>query len=238
MSKLLLALQFWDGDKSQAMEVARLIADLEPKRREDVDFLFVSRFDCAHDVETIKHVGEKFSVHSWVNRNRRGVGWPSGCNDLWFGTMDWVYTFSEAKRTPGYKAVLTFEADSSPLTPNWISRLSSIWDQSQPACCVGALQTAPAEHINGNAMFSGDPKFLYWLTREVIGCSPHGGWDFLLASEFKRRGWADSPAMRSYWGSKSMTDPQIGELESKGVVFLHGVKDDSVLKSVRKRFIH
>ena len=62
MSKLLLALQYWDGDKEMAMKVARLIADMEPAHNADVDFLFCSRFDCTHDMDSVAHVAKKFRV--------------------------------------------------------------------------------------------------------------------------------------------------------------------------------
>lgn len=235
--KILLALQFWRGDKDQAMALARLIADLCPAPCEDADFLFVSRFDCNHDLDTVKHVARRFKVHQYVNR-RRGTEWPHGCNDLWFGTMDWAFTFGEAKRIPTYKAILTFEADSCPLSPNWISELSAQWDRLRPAKVVGPLLQHPGEHINGNALFSGDKEFLHWVARKVGGCTPAGGWDYVLRHEFKKRGWADCPPMKSFWKTPTMTEPSFLDLVSQGVVFLHGVKDDSVLKHVRKRFIN
>lgn len=237
MSKLLLALQYWEGDKEQAGKLARLMADLEPGRSDQADLLLVSRFDCTHDVEVIRHVSAKFNTHVYINRFRRGTGWPHGCNDLWFGTMDWLYAESECKRVPDYKAILTFEADSCPLAPNWISQLSAEWDRLQPAKVVGSLLQAPGEHINGNAMFSGDKAFLKWVARDVGGCTPHGGWDYVLAPEFKKRGWADSPFMRSFWGTKSMGAEQLKGLQVGGVSFLHGVKDDSVIRAVREAFV-
>jgi hypothetical protein len=239
-TKILLALQFWKGDRDQAMRVARLIADLEPRHSEFADFLFVSRFDCEQDISTIEYVSTKFNTHTYVNRHRRGTGWPHGCNDLWFGTMDHVYSFSEAKRFPPYKAVLTFEADACPLVPNWHRELSRLWDQHATPKGVkmfGAKVEYPLPHINGNAMFSGDLKFLYWISRLIGGCDPTKGWDFILAKDFKREGWADCPMMKSHWQKKTMPDEEIEALRSAGIVFLHGVKDDSVISHMRKKFV-
>lgn len=239
-TKILLALQFWKGDMEQAMKVARLIADLEPRHSEFADFLFVSRFDCEQDMKTVEYVSTKFNTHTYINRHRRGTGWPSGCNDLWFGTMDHCYSFSEAKRFPPYKAVLTFEADSCPLTPNWYRELSRAWDEQtavKPVKVFGSLLQYPGWHINGNALFSADLKFLYWVSRQIGGCDPTKGWDFLLAKDFKREGWADCPRMNSHWQRKTMPDEEIDALRSSGVVFLHGVKDDSVISHMRKKFV-
>jgi len=233
--KILLALQYWEGDREQAMKVARLIADLEPRFCEKADFLFVARFDCTHDLAAIKHVSAKFNVHHYINR-QRGQLWPHGCNSLWFGTMDWVYSYGEAERIPPYKAILTFEADACPLAPNWITELSNFWDRAKQKV-VGPLLFSPGEHINGNAMFSGDKGFLKWISRDVGGCTPHGGWDYILAPEFKKRGWADCPKMRSWWKTPTTDYAKFEELSQQHAVFLHGVKDDSMINHVRRRFL-
>lgn len=234
--RLLLALQFYHRDQPQAMKVARLIADLEPRFKDNADFLFSARFDCPHDTETVKYVSKKFKTFTFTNR-RRATGWPFGPNELWFGTMDHVYSMNEARRMPLYKAILTFEGDSVPTIPHWINRLSEGWDAARPAKIVGALQSSPGPHVNGNAMFSGDHKFLYWIARKVGGCSPHGGWDFVLASRFKKWGWADCPAMRSYWGMPTISRADIDNLVRQNVAFLHGVKDNSAIEHVWTKFI-
>ncbi len=237
VNKILLALQFWEGDKAQAMRVARVIADLEPYFCTKADFLFMARFDCSQDLETIKEVSKKFQVLHRVNR-RRGEMWPHGCNELWFGVMDYVYSYShpEAKKIPSYKAILTFESDSCPLIPHWIERLSESWDRANVKV-HGPMQIYPRQHINGNSLFSGDMKFLHWISREVGGCAPSGGWDYILAPEFSRRGWSDCPLMKSWWQCPTLPEETYQDLIQKGVVFLHGVKDNSVVNLVRKRFL-
>jgi len=237
--KILLALQFWGGDKIQAMRLARLIADLEPRMSDKADFLFISRFDCTHDTEAIEHVSRKFKTFTHVNRSRRETGWPAGCNGLWFGTLDHVYALGESKRMPPYKAVLTFESDGFPLRPDWISRLHEEWDaanKKKPVCALGAMQTSPGLHINGNALFSGDKQFLYHVARKISGCAPHGGWDYILAPEFRRRGWADCSKMRSWWNYPTMPHETFEDLLRQDVVFHHGTKDDSVVRHVRQKY--
>ena len=73
-NRILLALQFWEGDKKPAMEVARLIADLESKHSDIADILFVSRFDCQQDPKTVEYVSRKFNCYTHVNKHRQGVG--------------------------------------------------------------------------------------------------------------------------------------------------------------------
>ena len=236
MSKILLALQYWNGDKAMAMQLARLIADLEHAHSDKADFLFFSRFDTTHDPDTIKHVQRKFNV--WQGRgNRRSSGWHHGCNDLWFGTMDWVYTMQEARKIPEYKAVFTFEADGCPLVPHWVNTLNHAWDTAQlekSTYVYGAFLAAPGPHVNGNALFSCDRNFLHWLCRKICGVSPHGGWDFLLAGEFKRWGWGNCPVIKSYWRKDSFSRDEFLAETQAGVVYLHGVKDMSAIHMARR----
>jgi hypothetical protein len=236
MKKLLLALQYWEGDRAQAMKLARLITDLQPGFCQQADFLFMSRFDCAHDMNSLNYVSSKFNIHHAINHRRQGVGWPHGPNELWFGVMDWIFTQREANLIPEYKAVLTFEADSCPLSPHWISSLSREWDRADVKV-LGSLQPAPAPHINGNCLLSLDPKFLHWVAREVGGCTPHAGWDFFLAPHFKRWGWANTPLITSHWQTRTLSPELFEQLSKAGVVLHHGVKDDSCLTKVREQFL-
>ena len=234
--KILLALQYWEQDKAQAMQVARLIADMETRLSDRADFLFVSRFDCAHDMETIGYVSRKFKVRHHVSR-RRATGWPFGPNELWFETMQFCYEHTvEHERIPQYKAILTFEADATPLCPNWISILSDAWDETRPANTVGALLQHPGPHVNGNALFSCDTGFMHWVVRQVSGCTPHGGWDYVLAPRFKEWGWKNCNAIRSWWKTPTLAREQFEPLYPQGVCFLHGVKDDSVIRMVREKY--
>lgn len=241
MSKLLLALQFYQADRAQAMQVAKLIADLEPQHNPAVDFLFVSRFDCTHDMRAIDYVSSKFKVFHHINRNRRGVGWPSGPNDLWFGTFDHICSYSEAKIMPEYDAILTFEADACPLVPYWHKALMTSWqnvNKKRPVKVHGAMLKAPGVHINGNCLFSGDQPFLNLISRKIGGCSPISGWDFFLAKQFAQAGWQDCPQMKSYWQRPTMGTDEIDALIDSGVAFLHGVKNYDVIDHVRRRFVH
>jgi hypothetical protein len=233
-----MALQFWKGDKEQAMRLARFIADLSPEFCEQADILFSARFDCPQDVETVKYVSRKFNVWQHTSR-RRGVGWPHGCNELWFGTMGWIHGGIESLRLPHYKAVLTFESDCVPMQVNWISQLRAEWDKAQAkkqTYVMGTLLQAPGEHINGNAMFSTDLRFMRWLSKDIVSASSAAGWDYWLAPEFKQWGWHVCKGMRSYWNTKTLPQETIDELWRSNLIFMHGVKDDSLLNSAKEKF--
>jgi hypothetical protein len=236
MKKILLLLQYWNGDRDMAMKLARIIADLQPNHCDLADFMFFSRFDTSHDLKTEQHVQRKFNIWSATN-NRRSAGWPHGCNDLWFGAMDWVYSQQEAKRVPEYKAIFTFEADGVPLTTNWIAELHHAWDEQQqkkPTYVYGPLLKFPDEHINGNALFSGDRKFIYWLARRQAGCAPHQGWDYALKDKFRSWGWANCPIMQSYWRKETIGEEEFQQEIQKGTVYIHGIKDLSGMELCQK----
>ena len=237
VNKILIALQFWEGDKSRAMALADFIADLEPAKSSLADFLFVSRFDCKMDLPTLGRVARKFNVRSQVSR-RRGVGWPNGCNELWFSTMEWIQSMIAAKKIPHYKAIFTCEADGCPIQRNWIEWLSLEWDRVnvlKPVVMAGAL-VDPGPHINGNALMSGNLNFLTWIARRVGGVRPGVGWDFCLARDFERIGWADIPGIKSIYNTPTFSQGQYDDMVNKSWVWIHGVKDTSLIRLGREKF--
>jgi len=233
--KILLALQFWEGDKDGAYRLAKLLADIEPGHNSQAEFLFVHRFDCKFDQNIRHYVSRKFNTHVH-HCKRRGVGWPQGCNELWLGTMEWIYhNLQKPDWGSPYKAVFTLEGDGAPLCSNWISRLSTKWDEIQPAYVAGHyIADHPRPHINGNALFSCHPAFLKWLATRIHTVNASAGWDYYLTPLFKQWGQADIPEIRSYWSSQTMSDEWFANELRNDVVWVHGVKDDSLHRQVSK----
>lgn len=237
--KILLALQYWKGDRDQAMRLARFIADLQHGHSDLADFLFVSRFDCGHDNETVKYVSRKFDTHTFISR-RRGKGWPHGCGDLWFATMEHANDQIEKRKFRHYKSVFTFEADNVPMSSRWIQHFVEQFDAAnakRPTYVMGALLQSPGEHINGNMIVKTDLSFLRWISKTVSAAPPMVGWDYYLAQDFKRWGWAHLEGMQSYWGAATLPASQIEHEFQKGTIWLHGCKDDSLLNAARKRLL-
>lgn len=239
-NKILLALQFWEGDLSQAMTLAELIADIEPGMCELADFLFVARFDCRHDQRVIDKVSRKFATHVHTSP-RRGTGWPMGCNDLTAGMLEFVFHRMTNGKLPHYKAIFALEADCCPLNRDWIKLCSHNWDLLQkknPVYIAGRMLEAAHihKHVNGNAMLSGNFKFLRWLLREMNSNS-RVGWDYRLAGEFFKWGAAEIPGMECHWGTRTFSNEQLLGLCERGVIFEHGVKDFSALNFARNRLL-
>jgi hypothetical protein len=238
-NKILITILFWKNDRAQAMKLARLLADLEPDHSISADILFVSRFDCKHDVETEKYAARKFNIYSYTS-TRRGVGWPLGCTSIFFGAMEWIYHKMAGGKIPQYKAVLILGADSVPLRRDWLAQMHMAWDAANKVteiCAAGALIPNPArDHINGDCcMLSGSLSFLKYLAVNVSDGTV--GWDWALAPEFKKRGWADFPFVKSLWRCPTFTQESWDQFTAARVSWIHGVKDFSLLELSRKNLL-
>jgi len=239
-NKLLVIFPFWEGDKSDTMNLARLIADMQPGPgiSPTADFLFVSRFDSSQDQATINYVSRKFKVYTYTSK-RRGTGWPNGCSDLFFGCMEYFFRMMEANRIPHYKAAFIMESDVIPLALDALQKISNIWDKLGSVCVAGAWLpngiTPGVGHINGGAcLLSGNIDFLRWLATRAHANG--AGWDYVVAPEFKQRGWADVPQIRSYW-QQQVTEESFLRERSVGTLFLHGSKGNIGVKLCRKHLL-
>lgn len=238
--KILICLTFWDGDRDDAMRLARLLADMQPGPGlcKEADFLFVARFDAKHDPATINHVSRKFKVYTHTSK-RRGTGWPTGCTELFFGAFEWVYHKMAAYLIPRYKAILNIESDSLPLVKNALQQLSVLWDNLPKGICVAGpwLENGVAEglgHINGGICFlSGRLDFLKWLVKRAGVSVKGGGWDFILAPQFREWGWANIPQVQSLWQTP-ITEELFQQSIQRGIVWSHGHKGEDGNKLVRK----
>lgn len=232
--KILIVLQFCPHDKQQAVELAKLIADLQVGHSDQADFLLASRYDTSADGPTVSHLSRKFDTYTHVCR-RQASGWPYGPNELWFDTMSYIYEMRTVSKLPDYKAVLCVEPDSCPLRVDWVDALRAAWD-SAGKNIVGCLCPYPRPHINGNAMFSGEMEFLQWV-RDLVGCSPHAGWDVLLASKFEKKGWADTPLIFNMYKTPTIDPATMDFFLDAELAILHGVKDLSAIRYARRRLL-
>jgi uncharacterized protein YdeI (YjbR/CyaY-like superfamily) len=235
MKKILLALQYWAGDANQAYRLADFLADLESKKSESADFLLVSRFDCPQNLDVAARLSKKFNVYNFVSR-RRGIGWPVGPQELWLAVMEWVFHMKTAKKIPDYSAVFTFEPDNVPLVRGWIDYFQIAWElewkkrKGKLATMGAMIPSGPkGKHINGNALFSADLNILSNLLKIVNRCPPSQGWDYYGAPEFEQIGWAEIPGVKSYWNTKTLSEKSCADEFAAGTLWIHGIKDDSLL---------
>lgn len=233
MSKLLLMLQFWEGDKAAALDLARLIADIEPKHSDQADIILCARRDATHDPTVVDYLSRKFNVYTHT-ATRGGKGWPQGPNTLFFDSMRHVIR-SVGKTMPPYRAILAMESDDVPLSRDWIRVLLDEMDKLQ-SNVVGAFQNTPVPHCNGNCLFNGDPEFLAWLSPN-LSCNVNRGWDAELFPKFAAKGFSDTLRIRSYWNIQSLDDAQFKRLVDQGTVLLHGIKSDCGRQWARRNLL-
>lgn len=248
---LILNLQFYSGDQQQAMELARLIADMEVEKRYDVTFLFSARFDATHDQATIDYVSNKFPVRFITCTNRKGTGWPAGPNDLFSDSYQECIKMVRDGTIKDRTAVLFMEADCVPLSSDWISRLI----EEYKGCgkkVLGAwisYDQCGIEHINGNCIISLD---FYKTYRQIFQCRSREAWDathrFALMAQGapSRLIWSDYHLNtdRNPWkGEKYLFEPKrYSTMDAKlygeelRPVWMHGLKGLVGIEAVRKKF--
>lgn len=237
MRKLLLCLQFCPIDQDQALYLARLIADNEPVKRFDVEFAISYRPDSSPAiVEEIEYIlRQKFHYFRSHKSLRRGKGWPHGCNDLWFDTMNWAYTLKKSKQT-NCNGIFTFEADNLPLQRDWINALCDEWEQNWTGkLAVGNLHAEPIKHINGNGMFliAMQDK----IGQVMHGCPAHEPWDLYLAKFIVPKSHDTNKLFQLY--RKQVNDIyELAKVKKNGVrpAVLHGLKGEHHL-ALAKTFL-
>lgn len=220
--KLALCLQYWESDRPQAMRLARLIADIEPRRREDVEFVFVRRFDASHpDGQLLSDVVHKFPTSVFTTRTQWS-GWPAGPNamakDIFCALDDSVFD-----------GILLIEPDCVPLARDWLDQLIVEWEaaHAEGKWIMGAWRDSggPYGHINGNGVFSADLAHLIPLS-EIV--TQHLAWDCAIAPYVKDR-WHVTGLVKNCFESRDATaevlrTPDVGV---RPPVLIHGFKDDS-----------
>ncbi len=230
MKRFILALQFFRDDRATAMRLARLLADIEPKFRDDIEFLFVARFDVDHDPETISYVAEKFTTN-WITTHTKWMGWPAGCNGIAKDLLEWV----SASR-PEAPGLLMIEPDCVPCTADWLTRIMDEWDAAVTAGAwqMGAWRPSGGEHghVNGNCVIA--PECAGAMAGVI---TEHTAWDCLVAPWVKHR-WRLTDLIRNHFESKEATlasfhDREHDE-ESDIPALLHGYKDDSAYEIARR----
>lgn len=243
--KFLVALTYWDGDKAAANDLARLIADLQPEKSNEVDFLFAMRNGGTIDRATVEYVARKFNVWTLVG-NRRDKGWPNGCNAIHMDMLHWVANMmNNGKLDPS--GVLLVESDCCPIYPDWLNRIMNEWKAAQAAGCevLGHIQCPPENrfHVNAAGVYMPNLVMKY---PQIIG-APGCGWDWhfgpLLQPVSKSSKEIYMDYNKATTTEEELYAPRVRFKEHPNGTtpykpcFIHGVKDDSARKIVRRKFL-
>lgn len=231
---IVVAIQYFKDDEARAMRLARLLADVEPRRRDNVLLAFVRRFDMPETPllhETRMHCGFKFGTMT-VRSEREGTGHPEGCNALWSGCMDY---FSGAWRDGKLAAhsVFTCEADGVPLRADWLDRLLEAHRRTLDA---GKRITGPGmqqyPHLNGSLL----SHLSMWLDRPSLHRTPiDQSFDMFHARTILAEGRADA-WVKNVYGACEWSAPSLNAM-SKETAWLSSQKDDSALEWAERRLL-
>ena len=179
---LALVLQFWRNDKSPAMELARLIADIEPEWRDDVIFVFARQVSDGKSntpldreiVETQHYVGMKMPWADMPVRVDEKKKYPGICFDPWAHACE---RLSKAYHTGmrAHHSAFFFEADGFPLSYRWIDELK---DAHAMTLAQGKRVTGPLmqldPHVNGTMIM----HLSCWDDHpSLYRCPPRQPWD-------------------------------------------------------------
>jgi hypothetical protein len=233
---MILALQCCPVDSAQALELTRLICDIEPVQRKDDEFCISVRRDTApeHFHEMARLAAVKFSwVHVIINQ-RAGVGWPEGPNDLWAETMMRLSLMQRAGKTKQI-AALTFEADCVPLRTDWINVLRRAWQETQDDLTkwvVGHAHGEPPDHINGNAIFRIGMLRKYPV---LYNSDKRKGWDAAHGDLLLKLG-RDTDAITQLYNLRDYDRELLEGVRKGGVVpaLFHGTKGLDGVRIVRE----
>lgn len=242
MSKALIVLQSSAVDQSHAMDLARLIADMEPEKSKEADFLFSNSFNSWPSREVVNYVAHKFNVHTF-NSNRTDTGWPAGPNSTYFSTLDHIYS---GVRTRGwdYDMAIMLEPDVTPTRKGWVKEVADEF-RSKDKLIGGFMYAAgmhPVNHVNGaatiNPMIRRKHRDFFWAHNNV-------GWDVQWADILMAEGFASELWWVDYRCNNVTEDqlykvrryPKGHPLHKKKIhpALHHGCKDNSARQEVRKK---
>lgn len=238
--KLVLVLQFHEGDRDKAMQLARFIAEIEHAPRTDVEILLASPIGCVPDNETFRLLREKFKVGADTVCHRKGhqkSGWPAGPN----GTVEYLFDMGRRWAKPGdywdgVDGLILIEPDCVPTHAFWLNALKSEWEKALSAdkWMMGSWRNSggPYGHINGNCVIN--PRIGALInTAGIIGDDL--AWDCAIAPYVKDR-WFITGAIKNCFQSYDATwdvmiKPEVGD---EAPVLVHGFKDNSAYPLARQ----
>lgn len=231
---MIAAVQYWSGDEERALALARLIADIEPKRREDAILVLSRRLDCKLSEEaarTARYCEEKLPT-MLLHSKRPEVGHPDGSFGLWAGTVGRLHRLWMKGALPWEwgKCVFTCEADGAPIRKDWIDQLRKAHHRSlaMGKRITGAVMDEPLWHVNGNLVMD----LSVWSDHPTLAHCPNGvAWDCHHATILLPEARA-CLAIRNEYQTRDWT---LGALRPIGreSAWLHGVRDESVVNCVR-----
>jgi hypothetical protein len=224
-------------DMAQALELAQLIADIEPKRREDGEFFLVYRKDTPLWIEKefAKIAAKKFQRSRACQARNHETGWPAGPNML-AGSAFMEMSLLKRAGICQNEAFLLFEPDCVPMQKNWLDQLSAEWERVKGLGkeAFGHWHDLPDNglHMNGNAVWK--TSFYDDHPQWIIG-SGCQGWDYFFREQFLPISM-DSNLIFQHWNRHGISMQEFEGMTKNGVTpaWFHGVKTPDARQHARK----
>jgi hypothetical protein len=153
---MIIALQYHTTDMERTMSLARLLADLEPRYRNDTYLGLVCQPETPSTEllkKTIEHCSSKFKVVAF--HSKYGArGWADGSGQLWTGTME-KFVDLHADGTVKSDCIFTCDGgDGIPLHNNWLDLMMETHNHTRQAGKMVTgflnLEVHNHPHINAN----------------------------------------------------------------------------------------
>lgn len=229
VTPILICIPHWEGDKTQAIELCRIIAGLQPHHvGPAAHVLLVARQDCAIDQNMINIISKKFNTFT-LRSNSNLRGWPAGPNGMFGSTMIHIAINS----VNNYECVYWMEPDCVPIVPNWFACLVEEWRRRHPTTLVMGSRSdcngdGTGDHISGSCVYHPN---VARLIPQITTCD-NVAWDYIHRSRIVQVGMSTKLIQNRY----KETNVDAGKIEEPGVVVIHGVKDFSVANAVKRKF--
>lgn len=240
VTKILAVCGYWNGDRAQMEQVVRLISDLMEKPTTQSELLFLGRYDAEPPSrEVYDHAAKRFSKVNYWRCNRVGYGFPDGCSQLIYGLFQYIQDQRRVNRFYlDIDALLILESDCAITRRCWVGELCAEWDRtkSMGKMIAGAIQPSGKwghdvqEHVNAVGLYDVD-------ILNALPCLKDGstavGWDY-----FHRNSTLpvaiNSPLFKLDWQKQTISPEEL--FADPSVLVYHGVKDQSAVELVRKKY--
>lgn len=231
VTPILICIPYWNGDKTQAVELCRIIEGLQPHHAKGLaHVMLIARQDCAIDKNMVNIISKKFNVFTHKSTSPL-KGWPAGPNGMFASTM--IHISNNAKNH--YECVFWMEADAIPIAPNWFWCLVEEWRRRHPSaniigCRSDCNGNGTGDHITGCALYHPNiARIIPEITR-----SSEVAWDYEHRARIVAMG--GHTKIIENWYKATKADPGILDRVNVGVNIIHGYKDDSLVKLVKKKY--
>lgn len=237
--KLLVVVQYYDGDKQAAEELSELIADLERIRNNAADIMIFRRYDAGEFSQSVlTKLRDKFNnVYYERSKRKDAKGYPFGPNQMW---SDLVTMIGQSPSWYSkYYAFLPLESDCVPMRPGWINELVEEFHvaKSKNFAAVGHIHSNPIEHLNGVAVYD---SHLWKMVpgNKLNGSDPQVAYDIYHRTSILPLAF-DTPLVMMEYQRPTITAEDLFKPWKNGYepAVFHGVKDGSARAAVRARHI-